>query len=187
MYHARSLCLRRQPIQVHQDLVNQARRASSMRAGIGSRKIFSRSNCCVANSTGLGEVRGGASADYVVIELAASPEATLTVEDKKTGHHDEFPLRQVYERHEPATRIEFLDRQRTWLHGTVTESESGRPTPVRIAFQSSDGRYIPPYGHRTEINAGWFQDNGPTLRWRTVPSPMLTGVSRSNFRWRGLR
>src|SRR5579872_312513 len=113
---------------------------------------------------GLGEVRGEGAAKYFVVELAASPEATLTVEDKKTGHRDEFPLRQVYGKSEPATRIEFLDRQRTWLHGTVTDKDSGRPTPVRIAFRSMDGRYIPPYGHRTEINPGWFQDYGADIK-----------------------
>jgi hypothetical protein len=115
-------------------------------------------------SPGLGEVRPAGPAQYFMIELAASPEATLTVEDSKTGHRDEFPMRQVYENREPAARVQFLDRERTWLHGRVTDRESGRLTPVRIAFQSSDGRYIPPYGHRTEINASWFQDYGADIK-----------------------
>jgi len=44
------------------------------------------------------------------------------------------------------------------------DRETGRPTPIRIAFRSSDGRYIPPYGHRTEINSGWFQDYGADIK-----------------------
>jgi len=35
---------------------------------------------------------------------------------------------------------------------------------VRLAFRSQDGRYIPPYGHRTEINDGWFQDYGGDVK-----------------------
>ena len=71
---------------------------------------------------GFGEARSTESAEYFVVELAASREATLTIADKKTGRRYEFPMREVYEDHERgackgATRIEFLDRQKTWLHG----------------------------------------------------------------------
>jgi hypothetical protein len=37
--------------------------------------------------------------------------------------------------------------------------------PARLAFRSKDGRYIPPYGHRTEINNAWFQDYGADLKF----------------------
>ena len=33
-----------------------------------------------------------------------------------------------------------------------------------LAFRSKEGRYIPPYGHRTEINDAWFQDYGGDLK-----------------------
>jgi hypothetical protein len=35
---------------------------------------------------------------------------------------------------------------------------------VRVSFRSPNGRYLPPYGHATEINAGWFQDYGAELQ-----------------------
>ena len=35
---------------------------------------------------------------------------------------------------------------------------------MRLAFRSREGRYIPPYGHRTEINDGWFQDYGADVK-----------------------
>jgi len=54
------------------------------------------------------------------------------------------------------TRIEILEREKVWLHGQAVDAATGRPTPVRLAFRSKEGRYIPPYGHRTEINDGWF-------------------------------
>src|ERR1019366_7240219 len=50
------------------------------------------------------------------------------------------------------------------LHGKVVDSATGLPTPVRLAFRSKEGRYIPPYGHRTEINDEWFQDYGADVK-----------------------
>jgi len=61
-------------------------------------------------------------------------------------------------------RIEVLETHKVWLHGQVVDRETGHPTPVRLAFHSADGRYIPPYGHRTEINDGWFQDYGADVK-----------------------
>ncbi|MFZ0964681.1 MAG: hypothetical protein WAO35_27805, partial [Terriglobia bacterium] len=61
-------------------------------------------------------------------------------------------------------RVEVLEAVKTWLHGKVVDSATGRPTPIRLAFRARDGRYIPPYGHRTEINDAWFQDYGADLK-----------------------
>jgi hypothetical protein len=35
---------------------------------------------------------------------------------------------------------------------------------VRLALRSREGRYIPPYGHRAEINDAWFQDYGADVK-----------------------
>ena len=61
-------------------------------------------------------------------------------------------------------RLEIVETDKTWVHGKVVDAATGRPTPVRLAFRSADGRYIPPYGHRTEINDGLFQDYGADLK-----------------------
>jgi len=60
-------------------------------------------------------------------------------------------------------------------NGRVLDGATRRPTPVRLAFRSRDGRYIPPYGHRREINNGWFQDYGGDLKLRRVAGHVLLG------------
>ncbi|HOL73020.1 MAG TPA: CehA/McbA family metallohydrolase, partial [Bryobacteraceae bacterium] len=108
------------------------------------------------------------SARELYLEITASPEATLALTDSKSGRRYTFELSRATESGIPAeqargARIEFLEQRKTWLHGQVVDAATGRPVPVRIAFRSREGRYIPPYGHRTEINRGWFQDYGADL------------------------
>jgi hypothetical protein len=123
-----------------------------------------------APGAGLGErakpLRGGR---FLYAEVTASPEATLTLTDSKTGRRYEFDLGQVapgkeLEARLGGARVEILERERVWLHGKVVDAATRRPTPVRLAFRSKEGRYLPPYGHRTEINDGWFQDYGADVK-----------------------
>src|SRR5256884_384790 len=51
-----------------------------------------------------------------------------------------------------------------WLHGETVDAATQRRVPVRLAFRSNEGRYIAPYGHRTEINDAWFQDYGADVK-----------------------
>ena len=67
--------------------------------------------------------------------------------------------------------------------------KANEPTPVRLALRSKEGRYIPPYGHRTEINDGWFQDYGADVKLMDTRSLMSTArfkwnFRRANFTWR---
>jgi hypothetical protein len=119
---------------------------------------------------GQGEVaepmRGGQN---LYVELTASPEATLKLIDAKTAEVYEFDLGKMVpgkelEARRRGARIEILETEKVWLHGQVLDSANGRPTAVRLAFRSKEGRYIPPYGHRTEINDGWFQDYGADVK-----------------------
>jgi hypothetical protein len=121
-------------------------------------------------SKGLGERNKPAHGErYLYVEIAANPDATLQLRDTKTGAKYEFDLAQAALAEEleakPAdARIEMIECDRVWVRGQVVESATGRPTPVRLAFRSKEGRYIPPYGHRTEINDGWFQDYGADIK-----------------------
>jgi hypothetical protein len=106
---------------------------------------------------------------HLYAEVAASPDATLSLHDRRTGRRYEFELADVAPEHEQearlrASRIEILETDKVWLHGQVLDSATGRPTPVRLALRSPQGRYIPPYGHRTEINSAWFQDYGADVK-----------------------
>ncbi|HSB12953.1 MAG TPA: CehA/McbA family metallohydrolase [Bryobacteraceae bacterium] len=117
-----------------------------------------------ADGAGFGERSAEPSQSrHLYAEIAASADATLEVRDTASGGRYQFDLiravpGQELEARRGSSRIEILEREKTWIHGQVVDSATGRPTPVRLAFRSKAGRYIPPYGHRTEINGGWFQD-----------------------------
>jgi hypothetical protein len=106
---------------------------------------------------------------HLYAEVTASPEATLALVDTRTNRRFEFDLGRVEAGRELEARsghahVELLEPRKTWVHGRVVDEATGRPTPARLAFRSREGRYIPPYGHATEINDGWFQDYGADVK-----------------------
>jgi hypothetical protein len=118
---------------------------------------------------------------HLFVEVTASAEATLKLSDSKTGNQYLFDLGQVKPGQElegkPAgSRIEILERDKVWLQGQVVDSTTQKPTAVRLAFRSKEGRYIPPYGHRTEINDGWFQDYGADVKLMDSSFAYLDGT-----------
>jgi hypothetical protein len=131
---------------------------------------------------GLGEgmpaVQNGS---HLYAEVTANPEATLWLSDRKAGRRYEFDLSQVVPGRELEGRlrgawIEILETEKVWLHGQVLDTSTGRPTPVRLAFRSPEGRYIPPYGHRTEVNSAWFQDYGADVKVRDSSFAIVDGT-----------
>ncbi len=46
---------------------------------------------------------------------------------------------------------------------TVVDAGTGRPIPTRVRFVAADGRYLPPVGHRDEVNPGLYEDTGADL------------------------
>jgi hypothetical protein len=117
---------------------------------------------------------------HIYAEVAANPEATLWLHDRRAGQRYEFDLVKVKPGHElearRGARIEILETNKVWLQGRVLDSETGRPTPVRLAFRSPEGRYIPPYGHRTDINSAWFQDYGADVKIRDSSFAIVDGT-----------
>jgi hypothetical protein len=117
-----------------------------------------------APDRGIGsQARIDAAARHLDAEITASTEAAVTLRDARTGAV------------QPAS-IRILERDKVWLHGRVVDPSTGRPTPVRLAFRSVDGRYIPPYGHRTEVNDGWFQDYGADVKLMDSPFAYVDGT-----------
>jgi hypothetical protein len=120
------------------------------------------------NRAALGESgRSAAAGSFLYAEVSSPAEVILTVRDPAaSGTRYEFDLRQIEPGREvaareiAAARIEWVETSRVWVHGRILDDATGRPTPVRLAFRSKEGRYIPPYGHRVEVNSGWFQDYG---------------------------
>jgi len=127
----------------------------------------------------------------VSVQLSASWDATLRVGGS------EIPMRELYKYGSGASqdgrwRARIVDRARFWLQARVIDGQTGRPTPARVHFRSVDGRYLPPYGHRAEVNVGWFEDYGADLklgstqyayvdghfRIEVPPGPVLVEVSK---------
>jgi len=97
------------------------------------------------------------------LDLMANPEACLKVD----GHSVE--MRRLIESGSGRSadgqlQVEIVSPQKTWVHVTVADDITGRPTPVRIHFRTPDGRYLPPHGHRHEVNDNWFEDYGGDLK-----------------------
>jgi hypothetical protein len=132
--------------------------------------IFDPETWLAASAVGLGEdTPAPKGAPYLYVELSASPAATLVLADQKTGRRYAFDLRQVtagveVEGTPAGARVKILARDKCWLQAQVVDTTTQRPTPVRLSFRSPEGRYIPPYGHRTEVNSAWFQDYGADLQ-----------------------
>lgn len=94
-----------------------------------------------------------------IIDLALAPDATL-----RFGEHDvtadqldgpgAVRAGRVVIRALPPTDIP--------VHVEIV-GEDGAPTPARVRFVAADGRYLPPVGHRDEVNPGLFEDMGTDL------------------------
>lgn len=99
----------------------------------------------------------------LLLDVTASPDATLRVDDHQVD------LRPAYEDGQGQSadgrvRVEVLTPHKTWVHVIVEDESTGRPTPARVHFRARDGRYLPPYGHRHEVNDNWFEDYGGDLK-----------------------
>jgi hypothetical protein len=45
----------------------------------------------------------------------------------------------------------------------LVDGSTGELSPARVRFVAADGRYLPPDGHRDEVNPGFFEDVGADL------------------------
>jgi hypothetical protein len=112
---------------------------------------------------GLGEAESGDAAQSLIVDVTASPDATLDV----AGHA--VPMESLYntgksKSSDGKVRVEVLTPERTWVHVRLEDAASSKPTAARVHFRSPDGRYFPPYGHRHEVNANWFEDYAGDLK-----------------------
>ncbi len=158
---------------------------ASIDLGIIARKYavpaFDPESWLTGDRTGCGEAPFGPQAG-LFLDVTASPDATLTVNGRG------YPLAPVYaQRHVSASaagaapsasdlpRIELLTPHNTWLHGKVIDATTGKPVPVRLHFRAPDGRYLPPYGHRHEVNDNWFEDYGADLKLGSTQYAYIDG------------
>jgi hypothetical protein len=118
---------------------------------------------------------------YLYAEITAGPDAAVTLRNRRSGAAFVFDLADTASGAEAAplpgpARIEVIEPHKTWLRGQVVDPTTGKPTPVCLAFRALNGRYIPPYGHRAEINNGWFQDYGADVQRGASPAAYVDGT-----------
>jgi hypothetical protein len=58
---------------------------------------------------------------------------------------------------------------------SIVDGASGRVVPARVHVETPEGRYLPPHGHRREVNDGWFEDYGADLKLGATQSAYVDG------------
>jgi hypothetical protein len=62
-----------------------------------------------------------------------------------------------------AVTIESLRTPTRRVEVEIVDATTGEVMPARVRFQAADGRYLPPLGHRDEVNPGLNEDTGADL------------------------
>jgi len=106
---------------------------------------------------GWGTPRPG-SVTGVDVDLAFAPDATLSIGGAIVAVAD-LPGEGT-RRRDGRVSIEALPTPTTRVEVEIVDRATGRPTPARVRFVAPDGRYLPPLGHRDEVNPGLNEDSG---------------------------
>jgi hypothetical protein len=102
-----------------------------------------------------------------LLDATGAPGATLTVATGKSEHRIPFGAAFSKGRSrsgDGGARVELIQPRTTWVHATVVDGSTGKPTPTRIHFRGRYGEYIPPYGHHQVVNDNWFEDYAGDLQ-----------------------
>jgi hypothetical protein len=134
-----------------------------------------------APDSGLGEPwQPPEPANDFIVEATGAEGATLTVEvaGKKKR---EIPFGPAFDKGraqspDGALRLEICNPRTAWVHVTVVDETTGKPTPVRIHFRGPRGDYIAPYGHHAQVNDRWFEDYGGDLQLGRQSFAYITGT-----------
>ena len=108
--------------------------------------------------SGWGSVAAGRPSGARDVEVILAPDATIAVggvEIPATRLPDE-----PHERRFGSVTIGSLPTPRTRVDVEVVDEATGDRIPARVRFVAADGRYLPPLGHRDEVNIGLNEDSG---------------------------
>jgi hypothetical protein len=98
----------------------------------------------------------------LIVDLALAPDGLLSLDGWRIAGRD---LLAGSPGSDPAGRrsIELLPAADLPVDVEIVDPPSGERIPARVRFTTADGRYLPPRGHRDEINPGFFEDTGADL------------------------
>jgi hypothetical protein len=127
-------------------------------------------------SAGLGdEASVNSTQQSLLLDISANSNATLCINEHIIDLCEVFAESKGKSK-DGLAFVEVLSPKRTWIHGKVIDEITSQPTPVRLSFRTADGRYFPPYGHKREVNANWFEDYGGDLLLGTMPYAYIDGT-----------
>jgi hypothetical protein len=95
----------------------------------------------------------------ILVDLAMAPDATLAIGSSDQVAAAELPG-EGESRTSGSVTIEALPTPTRRIEVEVVDGASGRPMPARVRFVAPDGRYLPPLGHRDEVNPWLNEDSG---------------------------
>jgi hypothetical protein len=111
---------------------------------------------------GWGSVRNkSGSTTASLVDLAVAPDATIAIGAESVPAR-RLPIAGRRRRFGTVT-IESLPTPTRRVDVEIVDATSGASMPARVHFHASDGRYLPPLGHRDEVNPGLNEDTGADL------------------------
>ena len=110
------------------------------------------------NTTGEEPHDAADAASRTVVDLAVTPDARIAIDGWEVAVA-ELGAEAV----SPDGRITIRPLPAADVRVDVRLSVDDEPTAARVRFVAADGRYLPPLGHREEINPGLFEDTGAGL------------------------
>jgi hypothetical protein len=99
--------------------------------------------------------------DGVLVDLALAQDATIAV-GSEVVPAGRLPVEGRRTRFGTVT-IESLPTPTKRVDVEIVDAETGESMAARVRFQAADGRYLPPLGHRDEVNPGLNEDTGADL------------------------
>ncbi len=122
---------------------------------------------------GWGSARGSATTSAAFVDVVMAPDATIVLDEEVV------PARRLpadgRSRRFGAFTIEPLPCPTRRVEVEVVDATTGEPMPARVHFRAADGRYLPPLGHRDEINPGLNEDVGADLILGDTPYAYVSG------------
>ncbi len=104
----------------------------------------------------------GSASGAALVEMAIAPDAIVDIDGWSVHARDLLNEGVV---RDPAGRrsVEVLPVARVPVEVQIVDRTTGQPVPGRVRFTAVDGRYLPPVGHRDEVNPGFYEDTGGDL------------------------
>ena len=152
-------------IQPRRSLRVEAADGDELQVGVDLGQVFRQRPAPIAAGAprdgilGWGVPRDDDEPKAVVVDLAIAPDATLAIGSSARVAAADLPAEGQQTKSGGVT-IEALPSPTRRVDVEIVDAATGRPMPARVRFVAPDGRYLPPLGHRDEVNPGLNEDSG---------------------------